>query len=226
MTNEDVRRGAGIYSKPVLSVYDLLVVRLSNSLAWRCPSRLMLDQYDRYLGQEHLDVGPGTGWYLVHARLPERASITLMDLNENSLEHAGSRLSDTPSAHPRPATRAVAGNVLEPLPESLGRFDSIAANYLFHCVPGTWESKGQAFGHLAARLSDDGVLFGSTILGSGVEHNLGGKGLMALYNRMGIFHNRDDDEAGLRGALERHFGRVHVEVVGTVALFRASQPRR
>lgn len=226
MNNKDVRRGANIYSKPVLGFYDLLVVRLSNSLVWHCPSRLMLDQYNRLLGQEHLDVGPGTGWYLTHTHLPERNRITLMDLNENSMEHAGSRLADMPAAGTRPAPRAVTGNVLEPIPEHLGNFDSVAVNYLFHCIPGTWQTKGEAFGHLADRLTDDGVLFGGTILGRGVSHNPAGKGLMALYNRMGIFHNHDDDEAGLRQALERSFHQVSVEVVGTVAVFNARQPRR
>ena len=33
--NDVLRRGARIYSKPVLGAYDLLVVRLSNSVAWR-----------------------------------------------------------------------------------------------------------------------------------------------------------------------------------------------
>ncbi|WP_026820036.1 class I SAM-dependent methyltransferase [Arthrobacter castelli] len=226
MNNKDVRRGANIYSKPVLGFYDLLVVRLSNTLAWRCPSRLMLDQYNRFLGQEHLDVGPGTGWYLIHAHLPERNRITLMDLNENSMEHTGFRLAGMPTAGTRPAPRAVTGNVLEPIPEHLGNFDSIATNYLFHCIPGTWETKSEAFGHLADRLTDDGVLFGGTILGHGVRHNTVGKGLMALYNRMGIFHNRDDAEAGLQQALERSFHQTSVKVVGTVAVFNARQPRR
>lgn len=219
MYDEDVRRGAGIYSKPVLGFYDTLVVRFSNSLAWRCPSPLMLAQYNRFLAGRHLDVGPGTGWYLANARMPEGAVVTLMDLNANSLERASERLGST--AHSQ-----LVANVLEPLPEAAGPFDSIGVNYLFHCVPGTWASKGIAFAHLAERLSDEGVLFGSTILGRGVEHNLAGTRLMALYNRMGIFHNRLDDVQGLRAALEHAFGKVEVEVVGTVAVFSAREPRR
>lgn len=222
MTDPEVRRGAGIYSKPVLGFYDLLVVKLSNSLAWRCPSRLMLEQYDRLLGRRHLDVGPGTGWYLASAELPEGVEVTLMDLNENAIEHAAKRLADRPST----STWAHTGDVLEPLPAALGRFDSIGVNFLFHCVPGTWAEKGAAFEHLAECLADDGALFGSSILGEGVRHNLGGKGLMALYNRMGVFHNRQDDAAGLRAALERSFQEVRVDAVGAVALFSARRPRR
>lgn len=219
MNDQEVRRGAGVYSKPILGIYDLVVVRLSNSLAWRCPSVLMLAQYDRLLGRRHLDVGPGTGWYLANAQLPEDADVVLMDLNSNSLESASARIAGV--THSR-----LVANVLEPLPEDIGLFDSIGVNYLFHCVPGTWTDKGTAFGHLAERLADDGVLFGATILGTGVRHNLGGRGLMALYNRLGIFHNRADDAGGLRAALEAAFREVEVNVVGTVAVFSAREPRR
>ena len=67
MNDQEVRRGAGIYSKPILAIYDLLVVKLSNSFTWRCPSPVMLAQYDQLMGRRHLDVGPGTGWYLANA---------------------------------------------------------------------------------------------------------------------------------------------------------------
>lgn len=219
MVEKEVRRGAGIYSKSVLSFYDLLVVRFSNSQAWRCPSQQMLEQYNRCIGARHLDVGPGTGWYLANAELPADVEITLMDLNVNSLDRASARLGN--GRH-----RALIGDVLQPLPADSGRFDSIGMNYVLHCVPGTWADKGAAFGNLADRLTDDGVLFGSTILGDGVGHNAIGHGLMTLYNGLGIFHNRQDDAAGLKAALERSFTRVDVDVVGTVAMFQAGQPRR
>ena len=63
-------------------------------------------------------------------------------------------------------------------------------------------------------------------LGDGVDHNLGGKGLMTLYNRMGIFHNRQDDAQGLRAALEKCFADVDLSVIGTVAVFSARRPLR
>lgn len=219
MDDREVRRGAGIYSRAVLGVYDLLVIRLSNSFAWRCPSRLMLDRYNRLLGRRHLDAGPGTGWYLGKAGLPAGAEITLLDLNPNSLDSAASRLEGVPC-------RRLLANALDALPEGLGPFDSVGANYLMHCIPGSWQEKGVVFRRLAERLEDDGVLFGSTILGRGVRHNLAGRRLMSLYNRLGVFHNRDDDAAGLERALARAFHEHSVEIVGTVAMFTARRPRR
>ena len=54
---------------------------------------------------------------------------------------------------------------------------------------------------LCPYLASDGVLFGSTILGRGVRHNLLGRRLMRLYNRKGIFSNLEDDQRGLEQGL-------------------------
>ncbi|QGN32072.1 bifunctional 2-polyprenyl-6-hydroxyphenol methylase/3-demethylubiquinol 3-O-methyltransferase UbiG [Microlunatus sp. Gsoil 973] len=216
---DEVRRGAAIYSRPVLRIYDLVVVRLSNSFVWRCHRDRMVEQYERCVGRRHLDVGPGTAWYLAKASLPAGVMITLVDLNANSLARASARLAGL-------TTIAVQADVLAPLPDAIGRFDSVAANFVFHCLPGSWAVKGVAFGHVADRLAADGVFFGSTILGRGVRHNLVGRRLMAIYNRRGIFHNADDDQEGLERSLREHFMEVTVTVVGTVALFRARGPRR
>lgn len=207
-----------MYSKRVLMLYDVIVVYLSNTYVWRCHRNRMLERYDAYVGARHLDVGPGTGWYLAHSQRASDASITLMDLNSNSLASARTRLADS-------APHAVVADVLQPLEEDIGTFDSIGVNYVLHCLPGTWDEKGAAFGNLAAKLAPDGVLFGSTILGVGVRHNVVGRRLMAIYNAKGIFHNRGDAAEGLERALSEHFADVTVTIVGAVALFRASAPR-
>ena len=216
-SNDEVQRGAAVYSKRVLAFYDVLVVYLSNTFAWRCHRDRMIALYNDNLGTDHLDVGPGTGWYLAHASMPTDADVTLMDLNPNSLATTSTRVGGAVS-------QTVVSDVLKPLPDNIGPFDSIGLNYLLHCVPGSWQEKGIAFANLAAKLSAGGVLFGSTILGQGVHHNVPGRRLMSLYNKKGIFHNRQDDVEGLERALAQSFAEVTVEVVGTVALFRARAP--
>jgi hypothetical protein len=74
-------------------------------------------------------------------------------------------------------------------------------------------------------LTEDGVLYGATILGEGVIHNGFGKKLMSVYNRKGIFSNTHDSEDELRKILSRHFVNVEVIVKGVVALFTASCKR-
>jgi SAM-dependent methyltransferase len=177
----------------------------------------MLDQYNRLIGRRHLDIGPGTGWYLANAQLPEGVDLTLVDLNRNSLNATSARLSRTRHT-------ALIGDALEPLPPELGVFDSIGVNYLCHCLPGPWPAKGVVFEHLACHLDRHGVLFGATILGRQVRHSFGARRLMATYNKKGIFHNQDDDVDGLRTALERSLAEVDINVVGSVALFNARSP--
>ncbi|NDV05024.1 class I SAM-dependent methyltransferase [Rhodococcus sp. IEGM 248] len=215
--------GATKYSPIVLSAYDTFVLQWSNTYAWRCPRERLLAHYDTHLGARHLDIGPGTGWYLHNATYPTAVpEITLMDLNANTMAMTTGRLAErgiTPAVH--------TGSILAPIDPAVGVFDSVAANFVFHCVPGTWPEKGQAFGHIARVVADDGVFFGSTILGTGVRHNLFGRALCALYNGpIKALNNTADDEDGLRTALSSAFEDVEITVIGTVAVFAARRPRR
>lgn len=219
MIDTNTHKGARIYSKLILGFYDQLVISFSNRYAWRCPSQIMLNAYNRLTSTRHLDVGPGTGWYLDHAQLPAGIDLTLFDLNRNSLESASARIASTPHT-------LASGDILALQPDDLGTFDSISANYLLHCLPGTWQDKTVALRNITDHLDDDGVLFGATILGTDVDHNLPGRGLMRLYNQLGIFHNTADDIAGLANSLESLFNEVTVRRQGTVALFEARHPVR
>jgi len=209
--------GAAAYSPRLLRLYDAAVVYASNSLLWRCSRHVLLANYQANLGKRHLDIGPGTGWYIDHAD-PTLDSLTLLDLNPNSLRAAASTLA-------RYAPVQVRGNVLDPLPPTVRDLDSVGANFLFHCVPGDWSVKGKAFGEVAKVLAPGGTFFGASLLGSGVQPTVGARGVMRLYQRLGIFHNNADTVEGLRAALSHSFADVHVQVVGCAAVFQAAQPR-
>lgn len=212
-----VAAGAAVYTPLLLRLYDAAVVYASNSLLWRCSRHVQLANYRVNLGQRHLDIGPGTGWYIDHAD-PPLDSLTLLDLNPHSLTAAASTLA-------RYEPVRVTGNILEPLPHSLGELDSVGANFLFHCVPGDWAAKGAAFGEIAKVLAPSGKFFGASILGSATEVSVGARSLMWLYRRLGIFHNASDTVEGLRAALSRYFAEVDIQVVGCVAVFHAARPR-
>lgn len=215
--------GAALYNRAALVAYDTIVLRLSNGLAWGCPTERLLAHYDTHLGSRHLDIGPGTGWYLQNATFPTASpEITLMDLNPATMKLTSSRLAA------RGLTAAThVGSILAPITIEHDPFDSVAANFVMHCVPGTWQDKGVAFSHIADVVADDGVFFGSTILGRGVPHNFFGKALSSVYNGPAkVFSNRYDDRDGLVAALETAFENVDVQVVGTVAVFAARHPRR
>ena len=86
--------------------------------------------------------------------------------------------------------------------------------------PGELEWKATTVAsNLRPYLASGGVVFGSTILGRGVTHNLLGRRLVRLYNQKGIFSNLKDDGRGLERGLASELTDIEIEVVGTVALF-------
>ncbi len=212
---QQVEAGQAVYTRRNLNLYDVVVHGISNPLIWRCPTRRLIDHYDRHVSGNHLDVGVGTGYLLDRSRFPVSAPrLALMDLNRNTLEHASRRI-----ARYRPETYQ--RNVLVPIPFDAPHFDSIGISYLLHCLPGTIASKGAVFDHLAALLNPGGVIFGSTLLQEGVERNWMARRLMALYNRKGIFCNSGDSLEGLTKELESRFTDVSLQVIGCAALFVA-----
>lgn len=206
--------GAAIYSKPLLSGYDLFVLGFSNSFVWRCPTQVMLDFYNEHLSGNHLDVGVGTGYYLDKCTFPSSyPAIAIADLNANSLQATASRIERyKPKVH--------VANVLEPLDITPAGFNSIALNYLIHCLPGDIKSKSVIFRNLKPLLNPNGgVIFGSTILGAGVKHNLIGRALMRTYNAKQIFSNTTDNAADLENVQKDTFRDYSMNLVGCVALF-------
>jgi SAM-dependent methyltransferase len=197
----------------MLRAYDTLVVRLSNSWVWRCPARRILELYDRHVTASHLDVGPGSGYYLDRCRFPDPAPrLTLLDPNPEVLRFAGDRL-----ARYRPVLHAA--DVLKPVRLEPASFGSVGLGYVLHCLPGSLETKAVVFDNVIPLVAPGGVVFGSTILAGGVRHTRAGRALMRLYNRKGVFGNAGDDLAGLERELDRRLDRIELEVVGAVALF-------
>ncbi len=215
----DTRAGQAIYNPRTLRIYDLVVLRLSNPLIWRCPTARILALYDQHAGASHLDVGVGTGWYLDRCRFPAPAPrVGLMDLNADSLAFAADRI-----ARYRPETYRV--DVLGAPATGIAPFASIGMTYLLHCLPGDIAAKAKAFDTVRPCLADGGVVFGATILSGGVPTTGAARALMRIYNRKGVFSNVADTLPDLRAALDRRFRSVEITVVGCVALFVAREPR-
>jgi hypothetical protein len=213
--DRDTRKGAAAYTPLALALYDLAVLRFSNSLAWQCASRRLLDFYNEHISDKHLDIGVGTGYFLDKCRFPSTApKIALFDLNRHSLAKCAKRLRRyNPSCY--------MGNALHRIDISMSGFDSISLNYLLHCLPGNLATKCVVFEHVKPLLSDGGVIFGSTILGEGMRHNTLGQQLMKIYNAKGIFSNLSDRQSDLEAGLKAHFDEPIIHIVGCVALFSA-----
>jgi 2-polyprenyl-3-methyl-5-hydroxy-6-metoxy-1,4-benzoquinol methylase len=209
----DVEKGYAAYTNRSLRIYDRLVHGFSNRFIWRCPTQDLVDLYRVHLSTNHLDVGPGTGFFL-EKTLPEgEVRIALLDANRDCLEYAAKRIEAArPELHQK--------NILESIELPGDPYDSIGLNYLFHCLPGRLEEKAAlVFDNLAPYLHPEGTMFGSTILGTEIQRPFLARWLMSVYNKKGIFCNVDDSLGAMMEALSKRFRTFNVEVQGCVVLF-------
>lgn len=204
-----------VYSKPMLSLYDLIVIWFGNKYVTRCTSGRILELYNQHVSDNHLEVGVGTGYFLDHCRFPsDRPRLGLMDINPNSLQKTQRRIA-------RYKPEIYQHDVLKPIEADCPKFNSVGCNYLLHCLPGTIHQKALLFEHLKGFIKSDGILFGSTLLFNGSNASLLSKLVMYVYNLTGIFCNLEDDVAGLQATLHNHFSDYSVDVCGSAALFWA-----
>ncbi|KAF1952402.1 hypothetical protein CC80DRAFT_422797 [Byssothecium circinans] len=239
---KDTSAGATVYSSFFLNyVYDHLVYTLYTPYAWQCSPAKLRTFFANHIQQATarsdrvspepriLDIGVGTGYFLEHAPITEETTVVLANLNAICLDAARSRLN---KAHPGSGCQTVLADFLdegkENVPAKLAGgdgFDSISMMLLLHCIPGPPARKANAVIGLRHLLRPDGVLFGATILGRGVQHNPIGKFLMAWHNFQGVFSNYYDDVQSFVGPLQEVFGEVRWEVCGTMLLFEAREPK-
>ncbi|HEX7477841.1 MAG TPA: class I SAM-dependent methyltransferase [Polyangiales bacterium] len=220
--DREVWRAVRPYNVGILSLYDVGVYGIWNPGIWQCPSESIKDFYRRHVRDVHLEAGCGTGHLPAHC-IPAAAQrgshqppmLTLLDYSPSSLKWSARRLR---SYQPT----LLHHNLFLPLPPVACPFESICLNYVLHCLPGGFEQKQVVIGNLKAVLAPDGILFGSTILGKASASSWRARRMLDLFNLIGSFHNLTDTEAGLRRALAAHFANVRCTVVGSVALFAAS----
>lgn len=197
-----------------IKYYDFLATVI-NKLAWRCPQEILKDDYRRYVGNNHLEVGAKTGKMLDHLNKPVGSfRLTLVDLNLWSLRATKKRLA-------RYTPNVFQLNIFDdhtPIPEL---FDSISVNRVLHCIPQGFYTKGILFYHLKKLLKKNGVLFGSTVVNKGCNHNIFSYSINALFNWIGLLKNKNDSVAELEKALKAYFREVHIEVHGSTAIFSA-----
>ncbi|MEK6721871.1 MAG: class I SAM-dependent methyltransferase [Chloroflexota bacterium] len=210
-------RGQSEYTRLLLNVYDPMVLGPIARFVWRCPTTGLVEQYRRHIRDRHLDVGPGTGYFLEQSGLPDGSRVTILDPNRNVLDHASRRLR-------RLDVTAVEADVLKPLPVD-GPFDSAAMHLVIHCLPGPLSRKARAVANVAAVLAPTGVLFGASVLGTSGRHTWAARRMLEVFNRQGGFDNLADTEEGLVEILGASFERVELETVGSIAIFAATNPR-
>jgi hypothetical protein len=77
--------GQAGYSPFLLAIYDPFVLGFMARVVWRCPTPAVVERCRQHLGRRHLDVGPGTGYFIERAGPPAGTEVTLLDPNPTCL---------------------------------------------------------------------------------------------------------------------------------------------
>jgi SAM-dependent methyltransferase len=208
-------RGQADYNELLLRLYDPLVLGPIARYVWGWPAEYGVRLYQENIRPNHLDVGPGTGYFIAHAGLPAGSRVTILDPNPTVLRHVTRRLGDLD-------VTAVEADVLKPLPIA-GPYASAGLNAVLHCLPGPLERKAVAIANIAGVLAPGATLFGATVLGRSAKHTRLGRAFLTAFNRRGAFDNLDDSEEGIADILRASFGEVSIETHGGLAMFTAQR---
>ena len=252
----------GIYNPALLQIYDNFVWEYNSPYLWRIESNEILDLYRECVGNSHnhCEIAVGTGYFL-DAMVKERQlkidtaddgsdenkitdTLTLMDLNPNTLEVCEQRLkvalatTNNGDGNDISLTKlhydVVAGKVMDGGDTKAREhaYDSVAANFLFHCLHDDnkeLETTRSAISNIRRLVHPkDGVFFGSTILGKDIleeDDNPSAKETLEKYNKWGIFGNQHDSFEGIAQLLDDHFNTVDVWRSGYCAVWKAKHPK-
>lgn len=202
------------YTQNRLKTYDL-VLRHGIGIMWGCSAKRVLKFYNRHVTSNHLDVGVGSGYFVDRCDFPtDHPRLVLMDSNPDPLAFAAERLQ-------RYRPTCITANILEPIEFSGEPFSSLGLCNMLHCLPGDMWAQESVLRRLRELLEDGGVLFGTTVLNVGVEHNWIGQQFLKRFNEKGVLDNLRDSRADLEGVLNKCFTRTEVNIVGRTALFAA-----
>ena len=104
-------------------------------------------------------------------------------------------------------------------------YDSISLMYLLHTLPVPPPQKAALFSKIKSAVTPSGVVYGATILGRGSWHSSAGRLLLRVLNWEKRLSNYDDDVEVYVNALKENFGSVNVDVVGSILIFEAREPK-
>nr|WP_281288316.1 class I SAM-dependent methyltransferase [Haloactinospora alba] len=190
---------------------------MSQRYIWRCPASTVRSLYERNVGERHLDIGPGTGYYVSRAPVPENGVVHLLDLNEVPLRRAAGRVK-------KRETRIHIADALGEFPLEDASLDSVGCSMVMHCIPGDMATKSAMFDEVARVLRPGGRFFGATILSDGVDNSRAARKVLDVYNNSfdNAFHNTKDSFADLQRELENRFTDVDVRCCGSAGVWEVS----
>ena len=212
--------GVRIYRPALLSIYDLLIMKVLTPYVWRCHERHFAKLYRDEMSRNHADIGVGTGYFLDRcAYQPGEVRIGLFDLKQHCLDYTARRIA-------RFQPEAYQCDAMRPIRVNAGRFDSIALGGILHCIPGDMAENGVVFDSIKPLMHAHTRVFGYTILNRGIRKTMLSRAVYFILQKLKVINGLDDSASQLTQELTKRFKAVDVNVIGCVALFVAHSPKQ
>ena len=199
-----------------LKHYDKIVNRINCLYVWKCSENYIINHYRNNISSYHLEIGPGTGYFLKKENLRKNFSIqqlTLLDVNENILNYSKQNLKNDYdhkiiTVHQDVFSKKINKNI---------KFNSVGINYVLHCIPGTLENNIDT---LINNLGSSNYnLFGSTLICDPLHMNPIAEYELILLNNLGIFNNSNDTYEQFIEYLNNNKIKHNILKIGYVAIF-------
>ena len=143
----------------------------------------IFNQYNKYLGRNHLEIGPGSGYFLKNKNIN---NLTLIDINQDILNYSYNNLISN-----NYEIKIKNHNIFNQELKLNSEFDSVGLNYVLHCIPGRIENNIDSIIN-NLKNKNDYILFGSSVLNDvNLQTRLSKLELIYL-NKNKVFHNTND----------------------------------
>ena len=193
--------------------YDRLVNQINCEKVWKCSQKYIIDNYRKNINEKHLEIGPGTGYFLSKENLDiDLNKLTLIDINSPILDYSKNNLQSQYSN-----IDIICHDLFTcKIPDSVD-FNSVGINYVLHCVPGNLQTK---LDNLISNLGDNKYnLFGASVICDPLHMNVIAEYELIFLNAFGIFNNNDDTYQELNEYLNKKGLKFTLEKQGYVAIF-------
>ena len=193
--------------------YDRYVNQINCEKVWKCPQKHIINNYRVNIDCNHLEIGPGTGYFLKKENLNINFNkLTLVDVNRKILNYSKENLQSECSD-----VNVLCHDLFTcEIPSSVD-FNSVGINYVLHCVPGNLQTK---LDKLISNLGENKYnLFGASVICDPLHMNAIAEYELIFLNAFGIFNNNNDTYEELKEYLDNRNLNFSLKKQGYVAIF-------
>ena len=191
----------------LLKNYDYFVNNVNCKYVWKCNEKNIHKMYKKNITKNHIEIGPGTGYFLKNYNFD---NLTLIDVNDDILQNSYDNLSkNAKNLNIINHDLFLKNNKLNNI-----NFESVGINYVLHCVPNTLDD---SLKNLIYNLdSHNYKIFGSTIIPPKNKVNIASLELYFL-NKYKIFNNLNHNENQLINIKNNN---IQLDKIGNNLLFQ------